>query len=365
MSEGVAERIRRAIRDRGPITFAEFMAEALYGPGGFYESTPVGDRGHFVTSPHVHPVFSRLVGAAVEELWRALGRSEPLRVVEVGAGDGTLGRELVDGFARAGIALDYAAVEESEGAREALAALEAHVARSLVELDPLDGGVVLANELLDNLPFRRLRRRGDRLVEVRVGLDREERLVEVEAPAAPDALDAAVDVAGDGEIVVPTGAFAFVDELGTWMRRGYALLVDYGAPSGPAGEVHGYRDHRVLSDVLSDPGSVDVTAGVDLGAVSARARASGLDAFGPVRQSAALSALGVEEWMRAELARQGDLLTSDRGTEAVRAWEGRNRARLLVDPAGLGGLWWLLLSTPGLPEPSWLATASSATSPAR
>src|SRR5581483_10374984 len=50
------------------------------------------------------------------------------------------------------------------------------------------------------------------------------------------------------------------------------LLIDYGTTNGQgsAGEVHGYRRHAVLEDVLADPGSSDVTAGVDLGAVAAR-----------------------------------------------------------------------------------------------
>ncbi|MGZ5290779.1 MAG: hypothetical protein ACXWEH_00450, partial [Actinomycetota bacterium] len=60
---------------------------------------------------------------------------------------------------------------------------------------------------------------------------------------------------------------------------------------------------------------------------------------------------------RAELTHQGDLLNAGRGTDAVHAWEGRNRARLLVDPAGLGRLRWLLLATPRLPQPPWLVRA--------
>ncbi len=61
--------------------------------------------------------------------------------------------------------------------------------------------------------------------------------------------------------------------------------------------------------------------------------------------------------MRAERARQGELLNGGRGTDAARAWEGRNRARLLVDPSGLGRLRWLLLATAGLGEPGWSARA--------
>ena len=155
----------------------------------------------------------------------------------------------------------------------------------------------------------------------------------------------------------PTGAFAFVDQLVLALRSGYAVLIDYGSNDPQAGEVHGYRDHRVVEDVLADPGSTDVTAGVDLGALVDRAEAAGFISFGTVSQEAALRALGFEEWMRGELAHQGELLNAGRGSEATRAWGGRNRARMLVDPSGLGRLRWLVLARAGLREPDWLATA--------
>jgi NADH dehydrogenase [ubiquinone] 1 alpha subcomplex assembly factor 7 len=369
MSEEVAERIRRRIRERGPITFAEFMDEALYGPGGFYERPPVGPKGDFVTSPHVHPVFSRLVGVALEEMWTALGRPAPYRLVEVGAGDGTLARELLDGFGRGGIDVEYSAVEVGAGAREALAAVTPNVAARLTDLPPLDPGVVFANELLDDLPFRRIRRRGDAVVEIRIGLDGD-RFAEVETAFDGERQPESALDGGPGpdeleplwnadEAVVPTGAFDFVDELGRSLARGYGLLIDYGSAEGPAGQVHGYRGHRLLEDVLDDPGSADVTAGVDFAAVARRAREAGLASFETVSQQAALVALGYEEWMRAELEHQGELLNAGRGLESVRTWGGRGRARLLVDPAGLGRFRWLVLATPGLPEPGWLPEARS------
>ena len=73
--------------------------------------------------------------------------------------------------------------------------------------------------------------------------------------------------------------------------------------------------------------------------------------------TSALLALGFGEWAGHERSRQGALLNDDKGLEAVRTWEARNRAGLLVDPGALGRLRWLLLATPGLPEPGWLALA--------
>lgn len=356
VSAEVAERLRALIRDAGPITFARYMDEALYGPGGFYRGAPVSVGGDFVTSPHVHPIFSRLVGAGLEELWTHLGRPVPFRVVEVGAGDGTMAREIVAGFGRAGIELVVEAVEASPEARGALEGIVANVAGTIEELGPLEPGVVVANELLDNLPFRRVRNRDGTLLEIRVGLDGD-RLVEVETPGDPDLAAEAPALPSGGEATVPVGAFAFVERLAARLGTGYALLIDYGSAGGPAGEVHGYRSHRLLGDVLDDPGSADITAGVDLSAVAARARREGLVAFEAVSQRSALRALGLDEWMRAERTRQAELLDGDRALEAVRTWGSRSRAGLLVDPTGLGRLWWLLLATSGLPEPGWLSRA--------
>jgi NADH dehydrogenase [ubiquinone] 1 alpha subcomplex assembly factor 7 len=338
MSEQVGDAIRRAISDRGPITFAEYMELALYGPGGYYERPPVGPTGDFVTSPHVHPVFGALLGRAVRELGEALGGPVPLHIAEVGAGDGTLAAQLLG--ALDDLDVDYEAIDVSPGARSVLTAIEGVRTGADLTAGP---HVVVANELLDNLPFRRVR--GDR--EIRVGLDAE-RFVEVETPWDEEPGPT------DGEMLVPVGAFAFIDRLAQTLERGYASLIDYGAVGSPGGDIHGYRDHRVVEDVLIDPGSSDITAGVDFASIARHAEERGLTAFPSITQHDALLALGFEEWQRDELARQAALLADRDGLEAVRAWSGRSRATLLIDPSALGRLRWLLLASPGLPSPSWL-----------
>jgi SAM-dependent MidA family methyltransferase len=344
MSTQVADAIRLVIRDRGPITFAEFMELALYGSGGYYDRPPVGPQGDFVTSPHIHPVFGEMLGGAVRQLSTALGVPAPLRIAEVGAGDGTLATQLRN--ALSDLDVDYEAIDVSPGARSALAGIDGlHVAAELTEAPH----IVVANELLDNLPFHRLR--GDS--EVRIGLDGE-RLVEIETPWNGEP---GVD---SGETLVPVGAFAFIDRVASSLTRGYALLIDYGDVGSPGGDAHGYRDHRIVDDLLVDPGSTDITAGVDFSSIARRAEEHGLSAFPSVTQREALLALGFEAWLRGELERQTALLDDGEGLEAVQAWSGRSRATLLVDPSALGRLRWLLLASPGLPSPPWLDAALTA-----
>jgi len=357
VSQEVAARIREAIRDHGPITFAEFMEHALYGPGGFFERPPIGTEAHFVTSPHVHPfVFSHCVRTALLDHWTVLGEPDPFRVVEVGAGDGTLADALRSAFEELPLLrLRYLGVDVSRGARQRLRERGFDALQHIGGVEPFEG-VVLAHELLDNLPFRLLRGRADGVAETRIALEGDG-FVQVEVPWEPPTPEAADVQLEPGEYsTVPVGAFDLLDRLAERLTRGYVLAVDYGR-EGPAGGVHGYLRHRRVHDVLADPGSTDVTAGVDLSLVARHAERRGLHAFGSITQARALDALGYARWATAMRERQSMLQQDGRNSEATRIWQTRSRASLLVDPEGLGAFRWLVIATPGLREPGWMEAA--------
>lgn len=355
----VERRVRRAIADHGPITFAEFMDLALYSPGGFYDTPPIGADAHFVTSPHVHEAFALLLSEGLRRMWTQIGRPTPFRIVEVGAGDGTLARQLLADLRDTPIS--YTAVERSEGARAALAATEGiTVARRLTDVGVVGPGVVLANELLDNLPFRRIRVGPAGPAEVRIGVDDRGTLVELEVPFDATLAGLVPSRIGPEEVTVPEAAMAFVDDMAGVLLQGWAILIDYGENRLAAGDVHGYRQQRVVENVLAEPGSSDITAGVDFGTIQERARTKGLRVAGIPSQREALLSLGFERWARGELQRQGELLRRRDGVEAVRAWSGRSRATLLVDPARLGRLRWLVLAAGDAPAPDWLGAGGPA-----
>jgi SAM-dependent MidA family methyltransferase len=123
------------------------MEQALYGPDGFYErhGGGAGRSGDFLTAPEVGPLFGAVVARALNAWWEEQGRPDGFTVYDVGAGPGTLGRSL----AMAGCPHPYVAVDRSAAQRARHDGLES--AADLPD-GPLTG-VVLANELLDNLPF--------------------------------------------------------------------------------------------------------------------------------------------------------------------------------------------------------------------
>src|ERR1700747_1683671 len=85
------------IRERGPITFAEYMEACLYHPEfGYYTKVAQVARRDYVTSVDVSPLFGRLLARQFEEMWVLLGRPDPFWLVEAGAGNGGLAKVILD-----------------------------------------------------------------------------------------------------------------------------------------------------------------------------------------------------------------------------------------------------------------------------
>ena len=316
-----AERaIRRRIARHGPITFAEFMAAALYGPGGYYTRTTAGV--DYYTSPQVHPAFGALLAVQLFHLWTLLERPRPCNVVELGAGDGRLGRDILaaarylpDGF---GDAINYTVVDRrcAPGWEQAIPNASRLVADALSR----DGGpvpgpahCVLSNELLDALPVHRVRMEGGRLRELYVGLGPdvadgyEGALVELPGdPSTPSLQRRLCDVGvalSEGqtaEICLLLDAWA--EATAARLESGFALTIDYGRTAAdlydPALRSHGtlvaYRAHRQTDASLQDVGRQDITAQVDFTAVQSAGQRVGLTAVGNVPQGWLLGRLGLQ-----------------------------------------------------------------------
>ena len=374
----IIEQIRRF----GPLRFDAFVEAALYGPGGFYASGQgAGRRGDFLTSPVVGPLFGAVVARALDTEWDRLGRPDPFVVVEAGAGRGALASAVLGAAPACREALRYVCVERSVALRaeaEALlpvepatAVLGPVVSRGADEdpradtgngplvcvLDDLPAvpvtGVVLANELLDNLAFRLLQRcSAAGWAEVLVGAtnsaERGQRgaagdrggLVEILVDAPPDDVADAEGLAP----AAPTGARIPLQQAATdWLRRALAVLcrgrvvvIDYAATTPslaarPWGDwARTYRSHGQGGDPLDAPGTQDITCEV---AVDQLQRVRLPD--GDRSQAEWLGHHGIEELVEAarvtwqERAHLGDLA-------ALAARSRVGEADALLDPAGFG-----------------------------
>ena len=149
-----ADDVVDAIRASGPLRFDRFLDLALYGPHGFYRSGGIaGRRGDFLTSPEVGPLFGAVLGRVIDRWWERLGAPGSFTVIDAGAGPGTLARSVLTADLRCRAALRYVAVEIAEAQRDR----HPTGIESVATMPEADGpAIVIANELLDNLPFRLL-----------------------------------------------------------------------------------------------------------------------------------------------------------------------------------------------------------------
>jgi SAM-dependent MidA family methyltransferase len=346
MSERLARAIADEIAAHGPITFARFMERALYDPlDGDYVRPPIGADRDYVTSPHVSRAFAELLARELRRMRDEIGGA--FRVVEVGAGDGTLAEQIVGSGVVARSA--WVAVERSAGAQAALRARGFDVRASAHDVEPFEG-VLLAHEVLDNVPFHRIRRRGDDLVEVFVDV-RDGVFVEAERAVSEDARSALVDRPSGAEFPVSPGWLSFIRDATSVVARGWVIVIDLGFARGePAQSVRAYAGQRTTSDVLTDPGSRDITTGVDFAALAAAA--GDMQVWGPVTQREMLLALGLREWLGSLRDRQVQATEAGLSREAVSLFAERSRAPLLADPEHLGALKVLVLGR-GVGAPSF------------
>lgn len=346
VSPSAGREIASAIDVDGPLRFDRFMELALYGSGGFYAGGGRAGRAgaDFITSPEVGPLFATVLAGVLDTWWDEFGRPDPFVVVDAGAGPGTLGRSIVAAAGRCRAALRLVAVEVSATQRARHHA--SVVSTALMPEAPVH--VVLANELLDNLPFRLLVF-DDGWREAHVVVDRN---AGSNAGAAPDAAARFVEVLRPLDADAATlpwlpvtathGArVPYQQAAAEWVRAARLLVAgrivafDYVTPRTAALAIdpwrhwlRTYRQHDRGGHYLAGPGAQDITAQVALDQL-------------PEPDAVRSQAQFLQRWGIDELVEAGRAAwAAAAAAPTVAALQMRSRVReaeALLDPTGLGG----------------------------
>jgi SAM-dependent MidA family methyltransferase len=343
-SRAAADLIRRSISVAGGwISFERFLELALYAPGfGYYSagSVKLGKSGDFVTAPEVSDLFSRCVARQCADVLAETGGS----ILELGAGTGRMAATILEALADMRALPDrYAILEVSadlaERQRAYMQKLAPDLRRRVAWLDRLPEeptrGVVLANEVLDALPFRRFvvgggvphelgvclqgdsfawqegdwddgrpnSRLASSAAEITPGEPRTSNLVDLgsSGPCMPELLNLASSLPDGYVSEICLRVAPWIAGVSQFLQRGALLLFDYGLPRSHyyheqriEGTLRCYFKHRAHDDPFINIAVQDITAWVDFTRVAEAAVDAGLDVTGFATQAAFLLGTGIE-----------------------------------------------------------------------
>jgi NADH dehydrogenase [ubiquinone] 1 alpha subcomplex assembly factor 7 len=377
----LARKLAARIAAEGPISLHDYMETCLYDPAhGYYKKRdPLGRGGDFITAPEISQVFGELIGLWAGETWRLMGQPDPVRLIELGPGRGTLMADALRALRVLPAFLQRATVHLVETSAPLRAAQEAALGgapcpvrwHERIEDVPTGAAIVIANEFFDCLPVRQFvfgeaaQLWRERMVAFRDGgFAFELGEVPPHPVLLPEGRRDAITLAEDSSRVLSPlgerdrvrGDFTHLEDgaiveirpgtagiLKSFAARTAdaplaALIVDYGYSQPASGDtVQAVRQHR-FAGLFDAPGEADLTAHVDFSDLVRQAKALGLAPSGPMPMGEWLLRLGLE-------ARVHQLL---RRASPEKALELRGRITRLVDPAQMGALFKTVVLTAGI-----------------
>jgi SAM-dependent MidA family methyltransferase len=346
----LGRKIRACIKERGPLSFAEFMQMALYEPGlGYYMAglRKFGADGDFITAPEVSSLFSFCLAEQCLEIMQHLPQTS---ILEIGAGSGVMAADILQYLTQRNCLPPHYFILELSGElqQRQRETLQARVpgcmdrVRWLSQLDnPEFEGIVLANEVLDAMPASRFHCHLEGVQEMQV--DASSHGFEWTARPASAVIGRAVDeIQGSLGYVLPDGYTSelnlsvqpWLETLWHKLKSGVVLLIDYGYPRAEyylpersMGTLSCHYRHRMHADPFILIGLQDITAFVDFSAVAAAGTTVGFELGGFIDQASFLLNCGIEK-----LCAQA--LESAQNIEAQLHWTQQMKTLLLPSEMG-------------------------------
>ena len=319
-SERLSKKIQASINRNQSLKFSQYMQMALYHPQyGYYTSSlpKFGAVGDFITAPEISPLFSHCLARFSAQVFEEL---EHKNILEFGAGQGTMAKDILLELARLDVKIDHYYILEVSGdliARQQENLQSALPPELFAKVTWLQGlpekpieAVVLANEVLDAMPFERIR------------IEPEQSLIG-HVVYADDAfkwnyqpiIDAKLQKFANQlihflgkvshlgyETEINLNLEPWFKSLSQSMTKGAVLLIDYGyareeyyQPARVMGTMRCHYQHRAHSNPFFYPGTQDITAHVDFTAVAEAGYDNGFKVAGFTTQANFLLASGLME----------------------------------------------------------------------
>ena len=283
----VREQLIQHINTRdGWISFEEFIDFVMYKPGlGYYSAgaEKIGHSGDFTTAPEISKLFGM---ALANQMTPILDHYQSPSIIEIGAGTGKLAFDIMTQLNDYQVNFDrYYILELSADLKQRQQSMLSHLPtktlNKIVWLDsiPVDSidGVIIANEVIDALPFTRFKSQNGQVYELGISVE-DNQLIE-QPRLADEILSNTVDsIAKEIGMTFQDGYTSEIRiNFGSWFRTiesmlssGSIFFVDYGYArqeyydeERTNGSMICHYRNVAHEDPLSNLGIQDISASVD------------------------------------------------------------------------------------------------------
>lgn len=332
----LARIVEQQIQHNGPIPFDQYMSMWLYGETsreglhvpGYYTGTDVkiedrstGEIGDFITPSERTPLYGFAFANQVKQMWDNMGRPDDFKVVEMGAGNGTLADAILAGLRDIQEQTNEAIFDNSryvivEKSPTLMARQKTKLSEFGEKVDlilgsaynlPLSGvkGVVVTTELVDAFPVKMIRKNEDGVCEeLYIDNQNGDLFAEVWGPLSDDAkayMEEYKPSIIEGTFYpLNIASVLWMEEVARMLEQGYVITEDY----------HFEEDHPVrLYSEERDPdqkdinyhlnkghlGKTDITSGIDFFLLHSVGKKQGLKTHGLKLQAQFLHGAGYDE----------------------------------------------------------------------
>ncbi|NPA51320.1 MAG: methyltransferase [Aquificae bacterium] len=356
--------IKDRIKEEGSISFRDFMDMALYYPKlGYYTSKKdkIGGYGDFFTSSEVDKAFGELLAKQFVEMFSKL-KKETFSIVEIGAGKGYLAHDILsyleNTYPQIYQKTEYILIEKSpyhiKQQKELLKGFSN--IRWLQDIEDIEEkgitGIMFSNELFDSFPVHMIRKRGGKIFEIFLTVDKDNYVIELEKEPRHEILEyldeLKIDIPEGMTTEVNLDAKKYIQDIGKKLDRGYILTIDYGYPSKELykhyrmkGTLLCYYKHQYSENFYENVGLQDITAHVNFSALKFYGEKVGLKTLGFTDQAHFLTNLGLMDII-AQLQEKDDYASFER----------INRLKTLILPKGMGEKFKILVQYKNVENPN-------------
>lgn len=303
------------IQNTNPISFDEFMDLALYHPTlGYYRSglEKFGERGDFITAPETSDLFGFCLARQCAQVLN--GTND---ILEFGAGSGVLATQILFKLGRLNsLPKKYYILELSAELKhrqaQAINKILPELMDRVVWLDELPAdfsGVVIANEVLDAMPAKRIVYKNNQFYELGVDYCGNEFCWKIfDLPYQSDKTLLPNNMVEDYKTEVNLRAMAWINSLYMATNEVLVLLIDYGMgrneyfhPQRLNGTLRCYYQHKASENPFVNIGEQDITTSVNFSDIADQASVSGFKVSGYATQALFLISLGIDEYLFEQL----------------------------------------------------------------